>query len=77
MSGIAPKQNAFKFKIAPHKQKSIEKKKIDRKIAPLPLTNGSLCLSTPNYNGKSGTVYMIICLLSSVLMIVEYKNPLF
>jgi hypothetical protein len=23
MSGIAPKQNAFKFKIAPHKQKSI------------------------------------------------------
>jgi hypothetical protein len=22
MSGIAPKQNAFKFKIAPHKQKS-------------------------------------------------------
>jgi len=26
MSGIAPKQNAFKFKIAPHKQKSIVKK---------------------------------------------------
>jgi len=26
MSGIAPKQNAFKFKIAPHKHKSIEKK---------------------------------------------------
>ena len=25
MSGIAPKQNAFKFKIAPHKQKSIVK----------------------------------------------------
>jgi hypothetical protein len=23
MSGITPKQNAFKFKIAPHKQKSI------------------------------------------------------
>jgi hypothetical protein len=27
MSGIAPKQNAFKFKIAPHKQKSIVTKK--------------------------------------------------
>ena len=26
MSGIAPKQNAFKFKSAPHKQKSIVKK---------------------------------------------------
>jgi hypothetical protein len=25
MSGIAPKQNVFKFKIAPHKQKSILK----------------------------------------------------
>jgi len=35
MSGIAPKHNAFKFKIAPHKQKSIVKKKIDRKIPPL------------------------------------------
>jgi hypothetical protein len=26
MSGIAPKQNTFKFKNAPHKQKSIVKK---------------------------------------------------
>jgi len=26
MSGIAPKQNAFKLKIVPHKQKSIVKK---------------------------------------------------
>ena len=26
MSGIAPKQNAFKFKNAPHKQQSIVKK---------------------------------------------------
>jgi hypothetical protein len=25
MSGIAPKQNAFKFKIAPHKQNAIVK----------------------------------------------------
>jgi hypothetical protein len=31
MSGIAPKQNAFKFKIAPHKQKYIVKK--NKKIA--------------------------------------------
>jgi hypothetical protein len=29
MSGIAPKQNAFKFKIAAHKQKFIVKKKMD------------------------------------------------
>jgi hypothetical protein len=35
MSGIAPKQNAFKFKIAPQKQKSIVKKIIGRKMAPL------------------------------------------
>ena len=28
MSGIAPKQNSFNFKIAPHKQKSIVKKYI-------------------------------------------------
>ena len=28
MSGIAPKQNAFKFKIVPHKQKTMAKKKI-------------------------------------------------
>ena len=34
MSGIALKQNAFKFKIAPHKQKSIVKKKIGRKMGP-------------------------------------------
>jgi hypothetical protein len=27
MSGIAPKQNVFKFKIVPHKQKSMAKKK--------------------------------------------------
>ena len=27
MTGIAPKQNAFKFKIVPHKQKSMAKKK--------------------------------------------------
>ena len=48
MSGIAPKQNSFKFKIAPHKQKSIVKKKFGRKMVP--------CLSTPKKNGKSGTV---------------------
>jgi hypothetical protein len=54
MTGIAPKQNAFKFKIVPHKQKSMAKKKIiGRKMGPL--TNGALCLSTPKHNGKSGT----------------------
>jgi len=56
MSGIAPKQNAFKFKIAPHKQRPIvKKKKIGRKMPPPPFANGALCLSTPKHNGKSGT----------------------
>ena len=40
MSGIAPKQNAFKSKITPHKQKSIVKK--DGPSWP----TGALCLST-------------------------------
>jgi hypothetical protein len=54
MSGIAPKQNTFKFKIAPHKQKSIVKMLgvSGRKMCPL--ANGALCLSTPKHNGKSG-----------------------
>jgi hypothetical protein len=38
-------RNAFKFKIAPHKQKSIVKI-IGRKMGPC----------TPKHNGKSGTV---------------------
>jgi hypothetical protein len=50
MSGIAPKQNVFKFKIAPYKQKSIITKNWQEDLA-----NGALCLSTPKYNGKSGT----------------------
>ena len=53
MSGIAPKQYVFKFKIVPHKQKSMAKKKIGRKMGPL--ANWALCLSTPKHNGKSGT----------------------
>ena len=53
MSGIAPKQNAFKFKIAPHKQKSIVKKCWQEDEAPL--ANEALCLSTPKHNGKSDT----------------------
>jgi len=36
MSGIAPKQNTFKFKIAPHKQKSIVKNILAGRWAPLP-----------------------------------------
>jgi len=35
MSGIAPKQNAFKFKIAPHKQNSIVKTILAGRWAPL------------------------------------------
>ena len=51
MSGIAPKQNAFKFKITPHKHKSIV---FGRKMGPL--DNGAMCSSTAKHNGKSGTV---------------------
>jgi hypothetical protein len=53
MSGIAPKQNAFKFKIAPHKQTSIVKNVLTGRGGPL--ANEILCLSTPKHNGKSGT----------------------
>ena len=45
MSGIAPKQNAFKFKIAPHKQKSIVKKIIWQEDVP-PVQRGPAHLST-------------------------------
>jgi hypothetical protein len=53
-SGIAPKQNAFKFKIAPHKQKSIVKMFLAGRWVPQ-VVNEALCLSTPKYSGKSGT----------------------
>jgi hypothetical protein len=36
MSGIAPKQNAFKLKIAPNKEKSIAKKYFGKKMPPTP-----------------------------------------
>ena len=39
--GIAPKQIAFKFKIAPHKQNSIVEKNIWQEDAPPPWTTGS------------------------------------
>jgi hypothetical protein len=53
MSGIALKQNTFKFKIAPHKQQSILKNIFWQEGGSL--VNGALCLSTPKHNGKSGT----------------------
>jgi hypothetical protein len=58
MSGIVPKQNAFKLKIAPHKQKSIVKLFFGRKMPPPPpsLANVAMCLNTHKHNGKSGTV---------------------
>ena len=56
MAGIAPKQNVFKFKIAPHKQKSIVKKLLWQEDPQPPGTKGTLCLSTSKHNGKSGTV---------------------
>ena len=49
MFEIAPKQNAFKFKIESHKQKSIVNKQIGREMGPL--SNGVICLSTPKHNG--------------------------
>jgi hypothetical protein len=52
MSGIVPKKNAFKFKIAPHKQKSIVIIFWGQEGGPL-LANGALC--TLKHNGKSGT----------------------
>jgi hypothetical protein len=52
LSGIVPKKKAFKFKIAPHKQKSIvKKKKIVKKMPPLPGQGGPVL----KHNGKSGT----------------------
>jgi hypothetical protein len=53
MSGIAPKQNAFKFKIAPHKHKSIVKQLLGRKMKP-PGQRGPVLKP----NGKSGTDHM-------------------
>ena len=58
MSGIAPKQNTIKFKIAPHKQKSIVKNILAGRCPPP--ANGALCLSTPKHNGKSDTDYETI-----------------
>ena len=61
MFGIAPKQNAFKLKIAPNKQKSVAKKIYWQEDAPpLPLANEALCLSTPRHNDKSGTEHVSI-----------------
>ena len=51
ISGIAPKQNAFKFKIAPHKQKSIVAKFCWQEDRP-PGQQGPVL----KHNGKSGTV---------------------
>jgi hypothetical protein len=45
-----------KFKIAPHKQKSIVKNFFGGgRSPPPPLANGALCLSTPKHTGKPGT----------------------
>jgi hypothetical protein len=60
MSGIAPKQNAFKLKIAPNKEKSIAKKYFGKKMPPHPPANEALCLSTPRHNDKSGTEHVSI-----------------
>ena len=63
MSGISPKQNAFKFKIAPHKQNSIVKIVLAGRRGPL--ANEALCLSTPKHNGKSGTAFSVLPLTDS------------
>ena len=53
MSGTAPNQNSFKFKIAPHKQKSMVKKNLAGRSPP---GQWSPVLNTPKHNGKPGTV---------------------
>jgi hypothetical protein len=80
MSGIALKQNAFKFEIAPHKQKSIVKKLWQEDA---PLAKGTLCLSTPKHNGKSGTgrkmdgiVTATECACSSVIQTTQNSQPI-
>ena len=46
-------RNSWNIKIAPHKHKSIVKFVLAGRCPP-PLANGTLCLSTPKHNGKSG-----------------------
>jgi hypothetical protein len=81
MSGIAPKQNAFKFKIAPHKQKSIVKFIWQGDEASL--TNEALCLSTPKHNGKCGTVHSTISYYGALVLpgksedSTKFRNPEF
>jgi hypothetical protein len=67
MSGIAPKQNAFKLRIAPQK-KSIVKEKVGREVPPP--ANGTLFLSTPKHNSKSSTgqLNLISNVISSVFL---------
>jgi hypothetical protein len=57
------KQNAFKFKSAPHKQKSIVKKICQEDAhhpSPPLFANWALCLSTLKHNGKYGTAVVYI-----------------
>jgi hypothetical protein len=51
MSGIAPKQNTFKLKIAQHKQKSIVTFFWQEDVSTLPSQRGP---GKPKHNGKSG-----------------------
>ena len=75
-SGIAPKQNAFKFEIAPHKQKSIVQKNLARRWPSL--ANGALCLSTPNHNGKSGTgiQHIMCCVFALFVFVLSFMHPI-
>ena len=56
------KQNAFKFKIAQHEQKSIAKIFFWQEDGPP--GQRALCLSTPKHNGKSGTDYKLLFTVS-------------
>ena len=68
MSGITPKQNAFKFKIAPHKQKSMD---FGRKMGP-PVQRGPVL----KHNGKSGTgssnISGVLTLIHWMLLVTGY-----
>jgi hypothetical protein len=78
MFGIAQKQNAFKFKIAPHKQKPIVDiflaGRCPMPLPPTPLANGALCLSTPKHNGKSGTEYTVLEFKQITIFTIPYSK---
>jgi len=67
MSGIASNQNAFKFKISPHWQKSIVKITFWQENGPP---------GTPKHNGKSGTAVGILLSKCGKFIMAKLKSYL-